>query len=76
MTKLSKSELHDQIVERIGAVRQAQAGHDRPTFVHYLVAKGTLDEAVKERLSTKRAILDVLLDKKQAIEGEADDDEY
>lgn len=69
-------ELHDQIVERIGAVRQAQAGHDRPTFVYYLVAKGTLDEAVKERLSTKRGILDVLLDKKQAIEGEADDDEY
>ncbi len=69
-------ELHDQIVERIGAVRQAQAGHDRPTFVHYLVAKGTLDEAVKERLSTKRDILDVLLDKKQAIEGESDDDEY
>lgn len=69
-------ELHDQIVERIGAVRQAQAGHDRPTFVHYLIAKGTLDEAVKERLSTKRDILDVLLDKKQAIEGESDDDEY
>ena len=69
-------ELHDQIVERIGAVRQAQAGHDRPTFVHYLVAKGTLDEAVKERLATKRDILDVLLDKKQAIEGEADDDGY
>lgn len=69
-------ELHDQIVERIGAVRQAQAGHDRPTFVHYLVAKGTLDEAVKERLATKRDILDVLLDKKQAIEGEADDGEY
>ena len=69
-------ELHDQIVERIGAVRQAQAGHDRPTFVHYLIAKGTLDEAVKERLATKRDILDVLLDKKQAIEGEADDDEY
>jgi SNF2 family DNA or RNA helicase len=69
-------ELHDQIVERIGAVRQAQAGHDRPTFVHYLIANGTLDEAVKERLATKRDILDVLLDKKQAIEGEADDDEY
>lgn len=68
-------ELHDQIVERIGAVRQAQAGHDRPTFVHYLVAKGTLDEAVKERLATKRDVLDVLLDRKQEILGEehADD---
>lgn len=69
-------ELHDQIVERIGAVRQAQAGHDRPTFVHYLVAKGTLDEAVKERLATKRDILDVLLNKKQVLGVEDDDDEY
>lgn len=70
-------ELHDQIVERIGAVRQAQAGHDRPTFVHYLIAKGTLDEAVKERLSTKRDILDVLLDKKHVLGvEEEDDDEY
>lgn len=68
-------ELHDQIIERIGAVRQAQAGHDRPTFVHYLIAKGTLDEAVKERLATKRDVLDVLLDRKQEILGEehADD---
>lgn len=68
-------ELHDQIIERIGAVRQAQASHDRPTFVHYLIAKGTLDEAVKERLATKRDVLDVLLDRKQEILGEehADD---
>lgn len=67
-------ELHDQIVERIGAVRQAQAGHDRPTFVHYLIAKGTLDEAVKERLATKRDVLDVLLDRKQEIVRDDDDD--
>ena len=67
-------ELHDQIVERIGAVRQAQAGHDRPTFVLYLIAKGTLDEAVKERLATKRDVLDVLLDRKQEIVGDDDDD--
>lgn len=60
-------ELHDQIIERIGAVRQAQAGHARPSFVHYIVAKGTLDEVVKERLASKREVLDVLLDKKTAI---------
>ena len=63
-------ELHDQIVERIGAVRQAQAGHKRPTFVHYIVAKGTLDEVGKERLSTKRDVLDALLDKKKELLGE------
>lgn len=66
-------ELHDQIIERIGAVRQAQAGHDRPTFVHYLIAKGTLDEAVKERLTTKRAVQDVLLDKAHEFLGEDND---
>lgn len=63
-------ELHDQIIERIGAVRQAQAGHARPSFVHYIVAKGTLDEVVKERLASKREVLDVLLDKKTAILGD------
>lgn len=63
-------ELHDQIVERIGAVRQAQAGHNRATFVHYIIAKGTLDEVVKERLSTKRDVLDALLDKRKELLGE------
>lgn len=68
-------ELHDQIIERIGAVRQSQAGHNRPTFVHYLIAKGTLDEAVKERLATKRDVLDVLLGKRDALLGGDNDGE-
>lgn len=68
-------ELHDQIIERIGAVRQAQAGHARPSFVHYIVAKRTLDEVVKERLATKRDVLDVLLDKKHEILRDSDDDD-
>lgn len=38
------------------------------------IAKGTLDEAVKERLATKRDVLDVLLDRKQEILGDDDDD--
>lgn len=63
-------EQHDQIIERIGAVRQAQAGHKRLSFIHYLIAKGTLDEVVKERLSTKRDIMDTLLGKKNDILGE------
>lgn len=55
-------EQHDQFVERIGPVRQAQSGHERPTFIHYLVARNTVDELVMARRDTKRSIQDTLLD--------------
>lgn len=55
-------EQHDQILERIGPVRQMQAGHDRPVFIHYIVARGTIDELVVARRESKRAVQDLLLD--------------
>lgn len=62
-------EHHDQIIERIGAVRQAQSGKNRPAFIHYIVAKGTVDEAVRERLRSKRSVQDVLLNRKELLVG-------
>ncbi len=56
------SEEHDQFVERVGPVRQAQAGLDRPVFVHYLTAADTVDEVVVARRDSKRAVQDALLD--------------
>lgn len=55
-------EHHDQIVERIGPMRQKQAGHDRPVFVHYIMARDTIDDLVYDRLVNKRGIQDVLLE--------------
>lgn len=55
-------EAHDQIIERIGPTRQKQAGHDRPVFLHYIVARGTVDEEVMERHASKRSVQDILLD--------------
>lgn len=55
-------EEHQQIIERIGPVRQLQSGHDRAVFIHYLVAKGTVDELVLERLQGKREVQDILLE--------------
>lgn len=55
-------EQHDQIIERIGPVRQMQAGHDRPVFIHYIIARDTVDEAVMARRASKRAVQDILLD--------------
>lgn len=51
-----------QIIERIGPTRQAQAGHDRPVFIHNIVATDTVDELVLARIATKREVLDLLLE--------------
>jgi SNF2 family DNA or RNA helicase len=55
-------EQHDQIVERIGPVRQLQSGFKRPVFIYYIVAKDTVDELVMARRETKRAVQDLLLE--------------
>ena len=55
-------ENHDQIIERIGPTRQKQAGHNRPVFVHYLLAADTIDMLVVDRLRNKRTIQATLLD--------------
>lgn len=51
-----------QIVERIGPVRQMQAGHPRPVFVYIIQARGTLDELVADRRDSKRDIQDDLME--------------
>ena len=50
-----------QILERIGPTRQLQAGHDRPVFVHNILARDTVDELILERIETKREVQDILL---------------
>ncbi len=54
-------ELFDQIVERIGPMRQMQSGYDRPVFIYHIVARGTVDELVMERRDSKRDVQDILL---------------
>ena len=51
-----------QIIERIGPMRQKQAGHDRPCLVYPILARDTVDELVMERLSSKRSVQDILLE--------------
>ena len=50
-----------QIIERIGPTRQAQSGYDRSVYVHYLVARDTVDEDVLARRESKRAVQDLLM---------------
>lgn len=55
-------ELRQQIIERIGPVRQIQSGNDRPVFVYDIVAEDTIDEDVIARHATKRSVQDLLLE--------------
>lgn len=55
-------EKHDQVIERIGPMRQFQSGNDRAVFIYYIVAVDTVDEVVIARHSTKRATQDLFLE--------------
>lgn len=44
---------------------QMQAGHDRPVFVHNIIARDTVDELVMARIETKREVQDLLLEAKK-----------
>ena len=60
-------EQHEQIIERIGPTRQAQSGHNRPVYLHRIVAKQTVDELVLARLQTKASVQSLLL---EAMKGQ------
>jgi len=54
-------EHYAQIIERIGPVRQHQAGHPRPVFVYQIQAEGTLDQVVQARVEGKEDVQQLLM---------------
>ena len=54
-------EEHMQIIERIGPMRQKQAGLDRPVMVHRILARDTADEIVVDVLFNKKTRQQALL---------------
>jgi len=55
-------EEHMQIIERIGPMRQKQAGYNRPVFIYPILARNTVDDMVMNRLSSKKSVQEVLLE--------------
>lgn len=53
-------ELRQQIIERIGPVRQFQAGHPRNVFVYDLLARNTTDEIMNGRIGQKATVQDAM----------------
>lgn len=56
------AEAREQIIERVGPVRQYQSGKDRPLFLYDIVAEGTVDAQVMLRHETKREVQDLLME--------------
>lgn len=54
-------ELRMQVAERIGPVRQIQAGLNRAVLHYDIVALNTLDEEVLERVHSKRSVQEALM---------------
>lgn len=50
----------EQVIERIGSVRQVSAGYFRNTFVHLLIGENTIEEEMVERTETKASVQDSL----------------
>jgi SNF2 family DNA or RNA helicase len=55
-------EEHMQIIERIGPMRQKQAGYDCPVHIYPILARNTVDDMVMERLSSKKSVQEILLE--------------
>lgn len=51
-----------QIIERIGQVRQIQAGFNRSVFIYHIIARDTVDEDVMARRESKRSVQEILLE--------------
>jgi len=56
------SEQYDQMIGRVGPVRQMQSGYDRPMFLYHIIARDTMDEAVMARREMKRSVQDALME--------------
>lgn len=50
-----------QLIERIGPVRQMQAGFDRVVTVGRIIARGTVEESAVARLTTKMSVQEALI---------------
>ena len=67
-TKWWSLEAYAQVNERLGPLRQLQAGFNRSVYHYHIQVRNTVDELVTERLETKADIQAILL---KAMKGRA-----
>lgn len=62
-----------QIIERLGPLRQMQAGFNRPVYLHQIIVRGTLDEDVLERHTSKADTQTILMNAMKRRKGYYED---
>ena len=60
-------EQYQQILERIGPVRQLQSGYKRPVYVYNIRARNTVDDLVIQSRESKRKVQDILMEASRKI---------
>lgn len=69
-------ELRLQVMERIGPVRQMQSGYDRVVMYYDIVAAGTLDVDVLDRLHSKDSVQQALMRARARVRGDVIEPTY
>lgn len=54
------NELRQQVIARVGRVRQFQAGLNRPCFIYQIIARDTIDEIIVDRVAGKVSVEEAL----------------
>ena len=54
-------EQYQQVIERVGPVRQMQSGHPRSVFIYNIIARGTVDSLVIRRMEGKASVQELLM---------------
>lgn len=64
-------EAREQMIERVGPVRQLQSGHNRKVHIYDIVAEDTVDEVVMRSLSKKCSVQEAFFDemKKKGLQN-------
>lgn len=60
-SQIWRADLYEQVIERVGPMRQLQAGKDREVMVHHIVARNTTDEAAFARRDGKISVQEALM---------------
>lgn len=55
------AELREQVLERLGPMRQKQSGHARTVLVYDIITKDTMDVEARERIDSKLSVQDALM---------------
>ena len=61
------AELRQQVIERLGPVRQMQSGYDRAFYLYNILTKHTIDSAILEKHHTKKTMQEILLENSKKV---------